>query len=350
MTNNALPIVTIIMPIRNEVGFIGRSLSAVVSQDYPADHMEILVADGQSGDGTSEIVGGLVRQHQNHRIHLLNNPKRIFSTGFNIGVSRAQGEVIVMLGGHTEIAPDYIKVCVEHLVGRPDIACVGGFVETIAERHSGQTIALAMRSFFGVGGAAFRTQSSRLAEVDTVAFGAYRRSVFQKHGLLDEEMVRNQDDEFNYRLRERGGRILLVPDIHVRYYSRSSPRSLWSQYFQYGYWKVRVLQKHPCQMQLRQFVPPIFLASLLIAGFLALFFPFGRVLLVLVACSYLLANLVASIWIGARSGWEHLLLSPLVYAILHISYGSGFLVGLVKFANRWGDKQGKVPEFHQLDA
>ena len=110
------------------------------------------------------------------------------------------------------------------------------------------------------------------------------------------------------------------------------------------------MQKHPRQMQLRQFVPPIFLASLLIAGLLALFFPFGRVLLGLVACSYFLANLAASIWISARSGWEHLLLLPLVYGILHISYGSGFFVGLVKFANRWGDKKGKVPEFHQSDA
>ena len=274
MTFNNFPVVTVIMPIRNEANFIARNLGSVVAQNYPSNRMEILVVDGQSEDGTREILGELVRQHPNHKIRVLNNPKLIFSTGFNIGLLQARGEVVIILGGHTEIASDYVRRCVGYLSCRQDIDCVGGFMETVADTYSGQVIALAMSSSFGVGGVAFRTRPSRSMEVDTVAFGAYRRAVFDKCGIMDEEMVRNQDDEFNYRVREKGGRILLVPDIHVRYYSRSSARFLWGQYFQYGYWKVRVMQKHPRQMQLRQFVPPIFSGFITHRRLTCIIFPF----------------------------------------------------------------------------
>ena len=344
MTTRVLPLVSIAMPIRNEAGFIARSLGAVLAENYPSDRVEIFLVDGQSEDGTPEIAREVIRQHSDRKICLLDNPKRIFSTGFNIALSQARGEIVIMLGGHTEIPPDYIRVCVEYLGRRSDVACVGGFVENIAKRHLGQTIALSMGTFFGVGGVAFRTLSSRLGQADTVAFGAYRRAMFQKYGLLDEEMVRNQDDEFNYRLREMGERILLVPDIQARYHSRSSLASLWQQYFQYGYWKVRVLQKHPRQMRLRQFVPPAFVAALMGSYLFAWLFPLGWVLFIGLSAAYILANVAASVWTAFQKGLRNVMLLPLVFSILHISYGTGFLVGLVKFRNRWGDKKGKVPE------
>ena len=221
---------------------------------------------------------------------------------------------------------------------------MGGPIRTVGETPLAETIALAMSSRFGVGSSAFRTETTRSMLADSVPFPAYTRQIVQKAGLYDEELVRNQDDEYSYRLRELGAKLLLAPDVRSIYYSRGSLARLWKQYYQYGYWKVRVLQKHPRQMRLRQFVPPIFVASLLAALLLAFFTPLGRWLLLGIGGAYLAANLAAALLTAARAGWRHLPLLPLVYAILHLSYGLGFLGGLLRFAGRWGDKVGKVPD------
>jgi hypothetical protein len=160
--------------------------------------------------------------------------------------------------------------------------------------------------------------------------------------LYDEELVRNQDDEYNYRIRELGGRILLAKDVRSTYFSRSSFKHLWCQYFQYGYWKVRVLQKHPRQMSPRQFVPPAFVLALIVSAFLAVSSVL-RPLSLIVPLLYLTANLLASLYTVSKRGWRYLPFLPVTFAILHLSYGAGFLVGLVKFWNRWDDKVGKTP-------
>ena len=180
--------------------------------------------------------------------------------------------------------------------------------------------------------------------VDTVPFPAYKREIIERVGLYDEELIRNQDDEYNFRIRELGGKILLADDVRSTYFSRGSLKSLWKQYYQYGYWKVRVLQKHPRQMSLRQFVPPVFVLGLL-GSVILTFFPALKNLSTVLPIVYLIANLIASIVTAARKGWKYLPLLPLIFSILHLSYGSGFLVGLIKFANRWGDKVGKVPNY-----
>jgi GT2 family glycosyltransferase len=151
--------------------------------------------------------------------------------------------------------------------------------------------------------------------------------------------VRNQDDEYNYRLRELGVRLLLAQDIRARYYSRSSLAKLWRQYFQYGYWKVRVMQKHPRQMQPRQFVPPMFVSALLVSTIGALALPAMRWALLLVVGAYAAANLAATAAAIRRHGWRMVPMLPIVFATLHLSYGSGFLYGLVKFRHRWNDSR-----------
>jgi glycosyltransferase involved in cell wall biosynthesis len=332
--------VTILMPVRNEAGIIARSLGAVLAQDYPAECTEIIVADGMSIDGTRQAIQGFQRQHANLR--LIDNPGKIVPTGLNAALRQARGEVIIRVDGHCEIAPDYVSHCVAHLMqDRAD--GVGGFTQTIGETYIAQAIAMAMSSPFGVGDSAFRTQQGQTRLVDSVPFPAYTRTMIDKAGLYDEELVRNQDDEYNYRLRKLGAKILLAADVHSRYYSRTSLGSLWKQYYQYGYWKVRVLQKHPRQMRPRQFVPLAFVGSLSASGLLCLAWPPGRWLFLSVLAAYLAANLAASFYTALRKGWKHLPLLPLIYAILHLSYGLGFLVGLLRFANRWGDRQGKVP-------
>ncbi len=329
----SLPTVTVVMPIRDERDFIERSLRAVLAQDYPADRFGVIVADGQSTDGTLQIVRSLQKEHP--CLELIENPGRIVASGLNLAVSRARGDVVVRVDGHCEIAPDYVRRCVEHLV-RDGVDGVGGPLETVGEGRVAGVVAIAMSSPFGVGGSAFRTRPGQTGLVDTVAFPAYWRSTLQKAGPFDEELVRNQDDEYNYRLRKAGAKLLLAADVRCRYYSRSSFRSLWRQYFQYGAWKVRVLQKHPRQMKLRQFVPPLFMAAILTGLAAAAVSPLGRLWAAAVAGSYALAVVLASVRTASRSGWKTLPLLPRAFAILHVAYGSGFLVGLVRFRKTWG--------------
>ncbi|HZW04013.1 MAG TPA: glycosyltransferase family 2 protein [Anaerolineaceae bacterium] len=331
------PFVTVIMPIRNEQNFIAQSLGAVLAQDYPADRMEVLVADGMSDDGTQAEVQRMAADDP--RVRLLDNPGRIVPVGLNIALTQAHGEIVVRVDGHCVIAPDYVRRCVEHLES-DGVDGVGGAMETIGADIPSQAVALAMSSLFGVGGSAFRTVKNRRMLVETVPFPAYRMETIHRNGLFDEEMVRNQDDEYNYRLLKNGGRILLSPDIRSRYYSRSTLGKLWRQYFQYGYWKVRVLQKHPRQLRFRQFVPPVFVIGLVGSALLALLAPAGNELLskwlfLGISGAYLAVNLAASIQVAAHNGWRYLLYLPLAFAILHVAYGSGFLVGLVKFAGHW---------------
>ena len=338
------PFVSILVPVRNEARYVERCLTSVFAQDYPKYQIEILVSDGMSADRTREIVTSFQDRHPN--LHLLDNPGRITPTALNTALLYAQGEIIVRVDGHCQIAPDYIRRCVEHLLN-DGVDGVGGAVVTVGETFLAQAIAAAMSSPFGVGNSAFRTVSDKTIPVDSVPFPAYTRAIIERAGLYDEELVRNQDDEYNYRLRKLGARILLAADVHSTYYSRSTFRSLWKQFFQYGFWKVRVLQKHPRQMRPRQFIPPAFVATLLGSGLLALWTHQGRYLLALVAGMYIFANLIVSARTAANMSWKYLPLLFIAFPTLHISYGLGFLAGLVRFGHRWNDHQGQVPRFNQ---
>lgn len=327
-----LPLVSIIMPVRNESAYIERSLGAVLGQDYPPDQLEILVVDGMSDDGTREYIRDRLTTLPNLR--LIDNPRGIVPPALNIGIREARGEIIVRVDGHCEIAPDYVSRCVKHLLAG-GVEAVGGPIETVGETDEAQAIALAMSSWFGVGGSGFRTVKDRAALVETVAFPAYTSQTLQRIGPFDEELIRNQDDEYNYRLLKNGGRILLSPDIRSRYYSRSSLRSLWRQYYQYGFWKVRVMQKHPRQMRWRQFVPPAFVATMLGSSLLGIFLRPLRWIAALVTLLYVTADLTASLALGRAHGWRFVPRLVIIHPILHLSYGLGFLRGLLYFARRF---------------
>lgn len=330
------PLVTVVMPIRNEQAFIDRSLGAVLAQDYPAARMQVLVADGMSDDATREVVAELARAHPDHAVEIVDNPGRIVPTGFNAALERATGDVIVRVDGHTIIEPDYVAECVRALA-ESGADNVGGRMDAVSDGPVGAAIALATSSPFGVGDSRFHYAQGQ-EWVDSVYMGAWPREVFDRIGRFDPELVRNQDDEFNYRLRSRGGRILLTDRIRSRYYSRSSLRTLFRQYRQYGQWKVRVMQKHPRQMSARQFVPPAFVAALAAGALLAPLSRTVRRAWLALASAYGLASLGASVSVARRSGWRHLPLLPLIFGVLHIGYGAGFLAGLVRFRRRWGDR------------
>jgi len=335
------PLVSLLVACRNEEKYIGKCISSILAQDYPRELLEVIILDGMSEDRTREIIEEKISGVVNFR--LLDNPKIIQSAAWNFGVEICQGDVISIVSGHVILSPDYVSKSVETLY-RTGVDLVGGTVRSISDGAIGEAIAIAMSSPFGVGGARFR-YTEREEEVDTVFMGFCTRDVYVQIGAYDEELVRNQDDEFSYRLTKSGRRILCNPEIKSHYYSRSTVKSLWKQYFQYGFWKVRVLQKHPGQMRLRQFIPPVFVLSLIGSMGIALL-PGIRSLAALAPILYLVTNLIFSFQTAAKRDWKYFFMLPIVFATLHLSYGLGFIIGLFKFWNRWGDKVGRVPTFN----
>lgn len=330
-----LPFVSVIMPIRNEEKFIGESLSAVLKQKYPAERMEVIIADGMSTDKTVETVEHFAGLYKVPVI-VVENPNGFAADGLNAALEKSGGEIIVRVDGHTVIEPDYVSRCVE-LLEKTGAANVGGRMDARGQNKFGEAVALSTCSPFGIGNSRFH-YSQEEEETDTVYMGAWRREIFEQNGLFDEELVRNQDDEFNYRLRERGGVIFLSPKIRSTYYNRSSPQTLWRQYFQYGFWKVRVMQLHPKQMSARQFIPAIFVTALLISAISAIVSTIGFYLLAAIVASYLLGALAAAVRIAGRKNFVLIPLVSLCFFILHFSYGSGFLGGLFYFWSRWNEK------------
>jgi succinoglycan biosynthesis protein ExoA len=333
MTTNRQPFVSVVLPIRNEAAFIERTLEAVFSQTYPADRFEVLIADGMSTDDTRAIVTTVAARHPQVRSRIIDNPRGIVPTGLNLAITAAAGDVIVRVDGHTIVAPDYIAECVRVLrESHADNA--GGRMDAVSDTAFGRAVALATSSPFGVGGSRFHYSTTE-EWVDTVYMGAWPRSVFGWNGLFDEELVRNQDDEFNYRLVARGGRIRLSPSIKSCYYARSTPGGVCRQYGQYGFWKVRVMQKHLQQMSPRHFVPALFVTALVGLAALAPMLPVSRWLLAAVVGTYAAGAAAATLLVVARGTFgSHVLLVPVTFAMLHVSYGSGFLAGLCAFYRR----------------
>jgi len=330
--------VSVVMPVRNEEAYIRMSIGSVLEQDYPAECLEVIVADGMSTDGTRRIVESIRADHPNVRV--IENAGKKVATGLNAAITHARGDIIIRVDGHCTIAPDYVSRCVEH-IRRDGVDCVGGAIHTIGETVLGEVIAAATSSRFGVGNSAFRTASNVTKLTDTVPFPAYTRHIIDLAGPYDEELVRNQDDEYNYRLRKLGARLLLASDIFSSYYSRSSFKSLWRQYYEYGYWKVRVMQKHPRQMRWRQFVPPAFVTTVGVCILLLPVWLAADIPLALVAGLYFAASLSVSVMITAHRSWRIFPLLPVAFATIHAAYGTGFLVGLVRFRRRWGAPAGE---------
>jgi len=344
MPDNVLPFVSVIIPIRNEAGFIERAIRSILDNDYPAEKMEILVVDGMSNDGTREIVRKL--SMTDSRVKLLDNPRRIVPVSMNIGLKAAQGDLFIRIDGHAEVPADFISQSVRCLHEHPEAWVAGGYIETAANNYTGRTIAAAMRSPIGVGNSRFRLGDYE-GWVDTLAFGTHHKWIVDRIGYFDEELVRNQDDEFNLRIILAGGKIWMSKSIRSTYYSRVSLHKLWQQYFQYGFWRIRTLQKHKRPASLRQLAPLLFVSSLLLLGLAGfLWRPFWSIL-VLEAVLYALGLAIGALDVGRRSGWRYAPVAPLVFIILHFAYGLGSLWGGIRFSLLRGHGM-KRPEQMQM--
>lgn len=318
--------VSIIIPCRNEEQYIGRCLDSILKQNFPAQRLDVFVADGLSIDQTREIIQTYA--DRDSRIHLLVNEEQTTSFGLNLGIKNSKSDVIIILGAHAELLPDYVSECLAVLNGNPHIGCSGGILENVCENEAAETIGLAMSSGFGVGNAHFRT-GNKEGSVDTVAFGAYKRIVFEKAGLFDTELVRCQDDEFNYRVIKSGFEIHLSNKIRCRYFVRASYSKLLRQYYQYGYWKVYAGKKHKAVTTLRQLVPLLFILYLLGGIAAGLILPELLPLYLVGLSIYIGASLGSAI--RASKKLNQILPVMGSFFILHFSYGLGYLIGIFHF-------------------
>jgi glycosyltransferase involved in cell wall biosynthesis len=270
LASETFPFVSIIMPVFNEEKFIQECLLAVLDQDYPRDRFEIIVADGMSSDRTREIIGFIQDHYAN--IRLIDNPERIVPTGLNRAIESARGDIIVRLDGHCEYPKDYVRRVVE-LRQKLGADSVGGVLVPLGESYVGKAVAAAYHSPVGLGGTALKASeiSERVREVDTVHGGCWQRERLRAMGGFDTEMVRNQDDELSFRLRKNRGQIFQTLAIPVKYHVRDSFKKLFLQFAQYGYWKVRVVRKHPQQASARHLAPALFVLTLFTTAILSPF-------------------------------------------------------------------------------
>jgi len=335
--------VSVIIPCRNEEKYIETCISSVLNQEEPAGGVEIIVADGMSSDGTRAILERLAKDEP--RLILVDNPAQIKPNGVNAAIRVSRGRFIAIMDAHHRYAADYLRQAVE-VSRRTGADNVGGAMICEARGYVQRAVAAAFHHPFAAGGARWHNPDYE-GRVDTLYGGVYRREVFERIGLFDEELVRNQDDEFNLRLTRAGGKIWHSPKIRSWYSPRSSIASLFRQYHQYGYWKVRVIRKHRLPASVRHLVPGVFILILTllfivavaglaaghiingsIAGTIGFF---AAVSFSALLGLYLLINLTASLQTALKNELKLMAVLPLVFACFHFGYGMGFLEGVWDF-------------------
>jgi glycosyltransferase involved in cell wall biosynthesis len=338
------PQVSIIIPCRNEEMFIGKCLESIIANDYPKEKLEVLVIEGISEDKTKEIVNKYAKRFS--FIKLLSNLKKIIPAALNIGIQNANGDIIIRMDAHNVYSKDYISKCVKYLT-EYNVDNVGGIWVTLPGNNTivAESIALALSHPFGVGNAYYRIGLKEPKFVDTVPFGCYKREIFDIIGLYDEDLIRNEDDEFNNRLIKNGCKILLVPDIVSYYYARETLAKLWKMCFQYGYFKPLVAKKSGVILTWRQLIPVLFVGSLITACILLFFSKSFIFLFLLILFSYLITNIGVSLSIAFKKGLKHIFSLPIVFSTLHFSYGYGYLVGIWDFILLKKYKRGKIEDF-----
>lgn len=336
-----MPLVSVVVPCYNEENTVQLLLEAVYRQTFPRHNMEVILADGLSTDRTRERIAQFQHSYPDLALRVINNPRRIIPAGLNCALAAATGEYIVRLDAHSMPAPDYVERCVSALRAHSGDN-VGGVWEIRpgAPGWLAEAIAAAAAHPLGVGDALYRF-TTRAGLVDTVPFGAFRRVTFEKLGSFNENLLTNEDYEFNARLRQTGGRVWLDPAIRSVYFARPNLKALARQYFRYGYWKWRMLRSFPGTLRWRQAVPPLFVLSLVGLILLAPWWNAARWLLLAEVLLYFLALLVgcAPSVLRQHKDLRLLLGIPAAIATMHISWGSGFLWSLAGLRHTQDDSR-----------
>jgi glycosyltransferase involved in cell wall biosynthesis len=321
--------VSIIMPCKDEERFIGGCLDSIIANVFPKERLEVLVIDGRSSDRTKEIVQRYTDKYP--FIKFMDNPLIIQTSGTNIGVRASKGGVIIRADAHVEYPEAFISKSVQYLEESGG-DCVGGVLVTkpSADTATAESIALALSHPFGVGNSYFRTGVNQPKDVDTVPFGCYRKEVFDKVGLFNENLNRTDDIEFNLRLKRAGGKILLVPEIVSYYYARSTLMSLAKQNFGNGFWVLYSLRFVKLPFSLRHLVPFFFVSSLLGSLVIPFLYQPFVYLPALILALYFCLNLLATCKLSLKHGVKYFPLLVVTFLTLHVSYGLGSLWGISK--------------------
>ncbi len=323
--------ISLIIPCRNEEKHISKCLDSLLDNNYPKGLIEIFVIDGMSEDNTRKIIKRYIEKHP--FIKLINNSKKIVPTAMNIGIKNARGDIIIRIDVHSTYPSNYIEKLILW-IRKTKANNVGGILITKpgAETVIAEAIALVLSYPFGVGNPYFRIGTKEPKYVDTVPFGCYKREVFDKIGLFNEKLIRNQDLEFNLRLKRDGGKILLVPDIVSYYYARSTLKTLAKNNFSNGYWIIYSTKFAKMPFSVRHLIPFFFVLSIFLSLILSFIYRPFIYFFVLVLVAYLILNILFSLGISFKKGFKYFIPGVLSFATLHFSYGFGSIWGLIKLA------------------
>lgn len=324
MCNNIT--VSVVMPLLNEETYVAQCIESLMRQDFPNEKMEILLVDGESEDKTAHIIREYSCKYP--QIKLLTNPHKTVPYAMNTAIKASKGEFIIRLDAHSEYADDYISKCVEYLTvtGADN---VGGPMIAKGKSRIQKAVAASYHSKFAMGGGMFHDEAFE-GEADTVYLGAFRKNKLLEIGLFDERFTRNQDDELNYRIIKSGGKIFITPQIKSVYYPRASLKKLFSQYFQYGYWKVFVIKKHQRPARLSHLIPALFVLFILFGAGLSLISKALSAAYLLIWAIYLVLDLYFSMTNKYAAGFTDKCLLVWIHFLLHISYGLGFICGIFR--------------------
>jgi GT2 family glycosyltransferase len=319
--------ISIVIPCRNEVKYIEECIHAIyASTSIDLNEINVYVVDGMSDDGTRDRVLNLCSSYPS--LYLLDNPHKLTPFAFNIGLKQIKAEYYQIIGARHIISKNYLSRCVEVLSQDKHCWCVGGRLINEYTNSISEIISKAMSTKFGMGLGNFRTLEES-CYTDTVTSPMYPAWVFDKIGYFDEELIRNQDDDFNFRVSKAGGKIWFEADINLKYYVRANFKGLWKQFFQYGYWKVYVNKKHGEVTTVRQLVPPLFVLYLITIPLIGLI----SLKLFVVYIVGLLFYKVLAVYFAYKqvNALKEFLGVLKTFPILHISYGLGYLNGILHF-------------------
>lgn len=319
---------SVIVPIYQEEKYIAKCIDSMLNQDYPKDDLEIILVDGMSKDRTREIVATYTAQYP--FIRLIDNPERIAPCAMNRGIKEAKGDVIMRLDAHVYYPKNYFSLLVEKLNELPGAENVGALCNTLPVNDSltAQSIAAVLSSSFGMGNSHFRIGADKEMEVDTVPFGCFHRSIFDKVGLYDEELVRNQDDELNARIIKAGGKIYLIPQLVCEYYARDTAKKVYKMFYQYGVFKPLVNKKLGSPATIRQFFPLCFVTGLLTGPAFCLVLPvLWWAYFTVILIWFMLATIFS---LKDSKNLKRILIQNWIYFVVHFGYGWGYIVGIYK--------------------
>lgn len=330
------PLVSVVIPCRNEEEFIGACLDSIIANDYPKDYLEVMVVDGMSGDGTREIVRSYADRYP--FVRLLDNPNTAIPFALNIGIKRAKGEIVMLMGAHARYSTNYVSKCVAAMQKYPEADNVGGVrrTEAINDTVVAKSIAYVVSHPFGGGNAAYHRGSASPRCVDTVWGGCFRREVFEKIGLYNEALIGSEDREFNQRLRDAGGKVLLVPGIECTYYPRKNLLEYCRYMPHWGFWPFYAGKLASRRLvSFRNFMPMAFVVSLLISLGAAGWTSMARYLFGTMVATYGMVCVACTLPLIKRErDLRYVIVAPIIFAMTHVFYGFGSIYAVLKPAGK----------------